>query len=316
MSRGLRILLGVLGVILVLAAVLAIAITVMIRRPFPKTDGRVELDGLSAEVTVIRDEMGIPHIYAENEKDLYFAQGYVHAQDRFWQMEFWRHIGQGRISEIAGEATINSDKFIRTMGWPRMAQDSLDYLTETEPEFIELLEAYSAGVNAYIADNEGALSVNQTVLGLVNEPWEIEPWTPLNTIAWGVVMSDDLSGNWDEELDRARLIRELGQADVETLLPLFPYADRPVIAPTSEQTGDLDEESRLNQPATDIDWGRVNLDLVAAPPPDGFAFGAADFVGSNNWVVSGEHTESGLPLLANDPHLGIQMPSIWYQVGL
>ncbi|MCB0030719.1 MAG: penicillin acylase family protein, partial [Anaerolineales bacterium] len=119
MSRGLRILLGVLGVILVLAAVLAIAITVMIRRPFPKTDGRVELDGLSAEVTVIRDEMGIPHIYAENEKDLYFAQGYVHAQDRFWQMEFWRHIGQGRISEIAGEATINSDKFIRTMGWPR-----------------------------------------------------------------------------------------------------------------------------------------------------------------------------------------------------
>ncbi|MCB0012544.1 MAG: penicillin acylase family protein [Anaerolineales bacterium] len=316
MSRGLRILLGVLGVILVLAAVLAIAITVMIRRPFPKTDGRVELDGLSAEVTVIRDEMGIPHIYAENEKDLYFAQGYVHAQDRFWQMEFWRHIGQGRISEIAGEATINSDKFIRTMGWPRMAQDSLDYLTETEPEFIELLEAYSAGVNAYIADNEGALSVNQTVLGLVNEPWEIEPWTPLNTIAWGVVMSDDLSGNWDEELDRARLIRELGQADVETLLPLFPYADRPVIAPTSEQTGDLDEESRLNQPATDIDWGRVNLDLVAAPPPDGFAFGAADFVGSNNWVVSGEHTDTGMPLLANDPHLSIQMPAIWYEVGL
>ena len=316
MSRGLRILLAALGVLLVLVAVLAITLTVMVRRPFPKTDGRIELEGLSAEVTIIRDEMGIPHIYADNETDLYFAQGYVHAQDRFWQMEFWRHISLGRISEIAGEATVNSDKFIRTMGWPRMAQASLDYYEENEPEFIDFLEAYSAGVNAYIADNEGALSLNQTVLGLVNEPWEIEPWTSLHTVGWGVVMADDLSGNWRAELNRARLIRELGQADVETLLPLFPYGDRPVIAPTSEQTGDLDAEARSGQQISGINWDHVNLDLVAAPPPDGFAFGAGDFVGSNNWVVSGAHTESGLPLLANDPHLSIQMPSIWYQVGL
>ena len=112
-----------------------------------------------------------------------------HAQDRFWQMEFWRHTGQGRISEIVGEATLDNDKFIRTMGWNRMAETTAAYYEEEEPEYYAILEAYSAGVNAYIEENRDNLSVNQTILELVGEPWEIEPWTPVNTVAWGVVMS-------------------------------------------------------------------------------------------------------------------------------
>ena len=316
MSRGLRIAVGILAVLVVLLAIIALTATIMIRRPFPKTSGRIDVPGLQAEVTVIRDAMGVPHIYAENEADLFFAMGYVHAQDRFWQMEFWRHISLGRISEIAGSATVDSDKFIRTMGWHRIAQDTLAFYSENEPAFLQTLEDYSAGVNAYIAQNEGALSVNQTVLGIVNEPWEIEPWEPLHTIAWGVVMSDDLSGNWREELRRVRLIEELGVADVETLWPPFPYGNRPVIAPTADQISDLEAFLAVGDATAAVDWSRVNTDIIGAVPPNGFALGTESFAGSNNWVVSGEHTESGLPLLANDPHLGIQMPSIWYEIGL
>ena len=277
MSRGLRIALGVGGVLLVLVVVLAITMTVMIRRPFPKTNGSIDVPGLEAEVTIIRDEMGVPHIYAENEADLYFALGYVHAQDRFWQMEFWRHVSLGRISEIAGAATVDSDKFIRTMGWNRIAQDTVDYYAANEPEFMGILEDYSAGVNAYIEQNEGALSLNQTVLGLVSEPWEIEPWTPLHSVAWGVVMADDLSGNWSEELRRVRLIEELGVADVETLWPAYPFGDRPVIAPTIDQVNDLEAAINQPQPTAAVDWSRVNTDIIGAVPTDGFALGAADF---------------------------------------
>ncbi|MFQ5421616.1 MAG: penicillin acylase family protein, partial [Anaerolineae bacterium] len=260
---------------------------------------------------------GIPQIYAANEADLYFAQGYVHAQDRFWQMEFWRHIGQGRISEITGSATLNSDKFIRTMGWNRYAAEAVAYYREEEPEFYAVLEAYAAGVNAYIDQHRDELSINQTILGLVNEKWEIEPWQPLDTVAWGVVMSDDLSGNWSSEIRRARLIRDLGEAAVANLLPTYPYDNRPVIAPTADQVNELPkDEAMLRELITAVDWDNVNLDVIAGRPENGFIFGASPFVGSNNWVIRGEHTDTGMPLLANDPHLAIQMPSIWYEVGL
>lgn len=314
MSRLARIALIIVGLVVVVVLIGAIALAVIVRRPFPETDGRITIAGLQEEVTVYRDEYGIPHIYAQNQDDLFFAQGYVHAQDRFWQMEFWRHIGQGRISEIAGESTVSSDEFIRTMGWNRIAADSLAYYEEEAPEFMAILDAYSAGVNAYIDQNRDQLSLNYTILGLVNEPWEIEPWTPLNTISWAVVMSDDLSGNWSDELQRAELIKEFGEATVANLLPRYPYDDRPVIAPTEAMPHV--EEASTAPGNTVIDWDRVDTNIVGEVPPDGFALGNGPFVGSNNWVVSGEHTDTGLPLLANDPHLGIQMPSIWYEVGL
>ncbi|MFQ5399817.1 MAG: penicillin acylase family protein [Anaerolineae bacterium] len=316
MNRIARIGLILGGIVFSLALVAAIALVVTIRRPYPDTDGTVTLSGLQDQVEIVRDEYGIPHIYAQNQEDLFFAQGYVHAQDRFWQMEFWRHIGQGRISEITGEAALNSDKFIRTMGWNRMAADTIAYYKEEQPEYYAMLEAYSAGVNAYIEAHRDELSVNQTILGLVNEPWEIEPWTPVNTVSWGVVMSDDLGGNWKSELSRARLIKELGKAAVANLLPTYPYGTRPVIAPTADQVNDLPEKTALEQLLAEVDWSRINTNIVGEVPENGFALGQGPFIGSNNWVVSGEHTDTGMPLLANDPHLGIQMPSIWYEVGL
>lgn len=316
MSRARKIILGIVGLLVALVLILGIVVFSNTRAPFPKVSGRVSVPGLEDTVEIYRDEMGIPHIYAENEHDLYFAQGYVHAQDRFWQMEWWRHVGLGRVSEIAGSGTVEIDKFIRTMGWNRLAENTLAYYEEEQPEYMHILEAYSAGVNAYIDANRDDLSLNMTILGLVNEPWEIEPWTPLNTISWGVVMADDLSGNWGNEVARAELIQKLGEAQVATLLPGYPYDNRPVMVPTDAMPF-LDSDSTDNPTSTThIEWENVQTTLVGTIPPQGFAFGSETFVGSNNWVVSGEHTESGQPLLANDPHLGIQMPSIWYEAGL
>lgn len=316
MSRARKIGLGVGGGIIVLLLVLVLVIYNQTRRPFPKVRGRVDVAGLQQPVDIYRDEYGIPHIYAQNEHDLYFAQGYVHAQDRFWQMEWWRHVGQGRISEIAGSGTVEFDVFIRTMGWNRLAEKTLAYYEQEEPEYVALLQAYSDGVNAYIEANRKSLSLNITILGLVNDKWEIEPWTPLNTITWGVVMADDLSGNWNSEVNRAKMIQALGEAQVANLLPGYPYENRPVTVPTDAMPF-LDSTTPTTPTSqTPIDWHNIQTNLVGAIPPDGFAFGADLFVGSNNWVVSGEHTSTGQPLLANDPHLGIQMPSIWYEIGL
>lgn len=315
MSRLARIALIVLGAILVLVLVGAVALTTTVRRPFPKTEGRVTAQGLQDDVQIYRDSFGIPHIYAQNQEDLLFAQGYTHAQDRFWQMEFWRHVGQGRISEIVGEATLDSDKYIRTMGWHRMAENTLRYYQEQQPQYVAMLEAYAAGVNTYIEEHREELSINRTILGLVNEPWEIEPWTPLNTISWAVVMSNDLGGNWREELNRAKLVDAVGEQAAAELMPLYPYDSRPVIVPTSSMPY-LSQASQ--RPALDgaVDWDNVNTDIVGQIPANGFALGRGEFVGSNNWAVSGQHTASGQPLLANDPHLSIQIPSIWYEVGL
>ncbi|KAA3660428.1 MAG: penicillin acylase family protein [Chloroflexi bacterium] len=315
MNRLTRISLIIFGIIVILAAALAITAVVMVRRPFPQTDGTLTIPALQDEVNVFYDEFGIPQIYAKNEHDLFVAQGYIHAQDRFWQMEFWRHTGMGRISEITGPPGLEFDRFIRTVGWNRMAAQNIAYYESEAPELMDVLHAYSEGVNAYIADHGDQASLNFTILGLVNEPWEIEPWEPIHTAAWGLAMAHDLGGNYGAELDRARLITELGEATTDTLLPGYPYNNRPVIVPSSELNID-GVKSSLNNGHAVVDWQNVNLNLVGNVPADGFAFGNGPGIGSNNWVVSGEHTDTGMPLLANDMHLSIQMPSIWYEIGL
>ncbi|MCL4267058.1 MAG: penicillin acylase family protein [Anaerolineae bacterium] len=314
MNRVLQILAYIFAVIFVLLLVVVGALLVVQRRPYPQTARAQTVPGLQDEVTIYRDEYGIPHIYADNLEDLLFAQGYVHAQDRFWQMEWWRHIGQGRISEIAGESTLDNDKFIRTMGWPRMAQTTVDYYRENEPEYYALLEAYAAGVNAYIGDKSpGELSLNYAILQAVNESWEIEPWEPIDTVGWGVVMSFDLANDIDRELAYARMIDQFGEQMVAELVPAYPYHNRPVIAPTDQLVSEIAGDGIPEGWGTAVNWQNVNTTLIGAAPQ---TLGGEFFVGSNNWVISGQHTDTGLPLLANDPHLGIQMPAIWYQVGL
>ena len=315
MNRAVKISLWLVSVLVLIIGALVMTGFVLLKRPFPTVNKTIEIAALSEPVNIYRDEFGVPHIYAENETDLFFAQGYTHAQDRFWQMEFWRHVSHGRISEITGTPGIEADKFIRTMGWNRIAVDTLAFYEEQEPEIMAMLEAYSAGVNAYITANPNNVSINYTVLGLVNDKWEIEPWTPIDTIAWSVVMADDLSGNWDGEIERANQIKALGASTVANLEPFYPYGQRPVIARTPELMEKEPEAQELYEGLTAVDWQNVSTTLIGQKPALGF-LGAGEFVGSNNWVIGGEFTESGLPLLANDPHLGIQIPAIWYEIGL
>jgi penicillin amidase len=316
MNRFVRIGLIIIGMVLVLVLVTVVSGSYAVKRPFPTTNDTLTLNGIQDEVTVYRDSFGVPHIYAGNQDDLFFAQGYVTAQDRFWQMEFWRHIGMGRISEIAGESALDQDKFIRTVGWNRMAEDYIDYYQQEAPEFIAILDAYSAGVNTYIDENRNNLPLQFQILGRVQDSWEIEPWQPVHTVAWGIVMANNLSGNWSNELTRARLYQELGQETVDTLIPGYPYHNRPVIAPTVDQVNEKASNSQRETTSIPINWQAVNTNLIGELPDIVKSEINDPNVGSNNWVISGEHTKTGMPLLANDPHLGIQMPSIWYEVGL
>lgn len=292
MRTILRILLILLVVVLLLGLAGFGVGYATVRRAWPQTDGTLQVTGLRAPVTVIRDRWGIPHIYASNLHDLLFAQGYVHAQDRFWQMEFWRRIGSGRLAEVLGRSALPTDRFVRTIGWHRAAAQEWE---QSDPETRAALEAYAEGVNAYISSRKGRLGLEFTLLGLTGRKFDPEPWTPLHTITWGKVMAWDLGGNMDEELVRAGIIARLGAGAAPVLMPPHP-PDRPVIAP---------------HPLTPATLRSVPEAVFTA-----HFLGEGDGLGSNNWVVAGSRTETGMPLLANDPHLGVQMPSIWYEVGL
>ena len=286
-----RVLLIVLGVLVVVLVLLAGAVGYFALSPLPKTNGTISAPGLQATVTIYRDEWGVPQIYADNSHDLFFAQGYVHAQDRLFQLDFQRRVGLGRLSEVLGEATLDTDRFLRTLGTNRAAQQDLEQLA---PETVAALQAYSDGVNAYIDEHKGDLPLEFRILG-----YQPEHWQPLDTIAWAKVMSYNLASNWDTELMRAQLIDAVGEDAAADLLPTYPEAGPYVIPPEVKSYSGLGELSYSDATA-----------LRRLLKTDG------GDIGSNNWVVAGSHTTTGNPLLANDPHLGLQMPSVFYEIGL
>ena len=279
-------------------------------KSFPKTDGEIQLEGLDGTVDIYRDPMGVPHIYATTPYDLFFAQGFVHAQDRFWQMDFWRHVGSGTISEMFS-SEVETDAFLRTLGWRVTAEKEWEAL---KPELKANLQAYADGVNAYLKDHEAtALNLEYSILSLLNPDYKIEPWTPINSLTWGKAMAWDLKSNINQEIERAVLLKTVPPEQVAALFPLYSE-DHPVIVNT---IGDGTSANAPIQPlASDIPDETLAalahnaslLDLALGPAGDG--------IGSNSWVIAGSRTETGMPLLANDPHLPIQMPSIWYQAHL
>jgi penicillin amidase len=311
-----KILIGILIFILVLSVLLVVLIPYNITRSFPQTNGEVQVPGLEEPVEVYRDAFGVPHIYASNSHDLFFAQGYVHAQDRFWQMDFWRHIGSGRLAEMFGESQLETDQVLRTLGFARVAQEELDTF---DPLSKAILDDYSAGVNAYLSERSGAdLSLEYLVLKAINADYQIEPWEPLHSITWGKVMAWDLGGNMDAEIEKTALLKDLTPQQVADLVPPYPD-DRPVIVPGFQISG---------RPAEQFAAANGPLSYLAVLTPAleqlkqktnllNNVLGTRGIgVGSNSWAVSGELTDTGMPYLANDPHLGAQMPAIWYEVGL
>jgi penicillin G amidase len=307
-----------LALVLVAGLVTGVVLT---RRPFPETDGSLTLAALDGEVEVVRDEHGIPQIYADTTADLMRAQGFVHAQDRFFEMDVRRHVTAGRTAELFGEAGVETDEFVRTMGWRRVAEQELALL---EPDTRAALEAYSEGVNAYLDDRSPSeLALEYTVLGLSGLDYEPEDWTPVDSLAWLKAMAWDLRGNMEDEIARVLLAVDHRRDQVEQLYPEYPYDEH---APIVRQGAVVDGryEPRATRPGTrnparpayspEMLTALEDLQRGVERMPQ--LLGRGEGIGSNSWVVDGDHSATGAPLLANDPHLGTSLPGIWYQVGL
>ena len=264
----------------VLGAIARLAITLLSKRRQARIDGRIAVAGLDGEVEIIRDRWGVPHIYASTEHDLFFAQGFTHAQDRMWQMDLSRRIAAGRLSEIVGGELIETDTIARTLGFSRNA--SLD-LKNMPQEIIDLFTAYADGVNAHISGLGGRLPVEFTLLR-----YRPDPWTVLDSLSYVRLLTWSLSYGWYPELVTARLIKAIGP----------------------ELAADL----RIEYPSDHVDTLPRGIEVGPPRSDDSPAGGFVSTGGASNaWAISGGRTTSGSALLANDPHLPLRLPSIWYE---
>ncbi|MDJ0380538.1 penicillin acylase family protein [Streptomyces sp. G-G2] len=329
-----------------------------VRASYPQTTGTLKLAGLTAPVEVKRDANGIPQLYADTDQDLFRAQGFVQAQDRFWEMDVRRHMTSGRLSEMFGSGQVETDAFLRTLGWRQVAQTEYD--TKLSPETKKYLQAYADGVNAYLKGKSGKdLSVEHAALKL-SEDYQPEQWTPVDSVAWLKAMAWDLRGNMQDEIDRSLMTGKLTQAQIDELYPPYPFDRNKAIVDggkveggkyvaqgstasgsssgsgantstsastgasantgTSASTGASANTSAVDNTTvqgasaglrTRLTSLAATLDQIPALlGPNGSG------IGSNSWVVAGKYTTTGKPLLANDPHLAPQLPSVWYQMGL
>ncbi|WP_423465343.1 penicillin acylase family protein [Promicromonospora sp. MS192] len=295
------------------------------RRPLPELSGEVQLEGLGSDVRVSRDAQGVPQIYADSAEDLFRAQGYVHAQDRFFEMDYRRHVTAGRLAELVGnnEDAIQADMVIRTFGWRHVAEEEFNVLDDSTRQY---LQAYADGVNAYLAGRSPSeTAVEYTVLDVSVEVNEPEPWDPIDSLAWLKAMAWDLRGNYDDELDRALAYSTLGDASrVAELFPAFSgTGNTPILDPADVGTGQATQQSQATQTASATGDVYGSPELAQAMEAAQRALDSVpvqiargEGTGSNSWAVSGKYTESGKPLLANDPHLDLAAPGIWAQVGL
>jgi penicillin G amidase len=254
------------------------------RRPLPKTTGTIELPGLHGRVTVRRDRWGVPHIEASDIDDLFFAGGFCHAQDRLWQMDFYRRVVRGRVSEFAGPETLPVDRLMLTLGIRRVAEQEVE---ELDPELRPRYQRFCDGVNAAAAAAP-APPFEMQLLRL-----DFEPWQPVDILSLGKLLAFGLSTNWERELVRADMVRELGPELAARLDPTYP-GENPIV---TQEAWSGDGVAMAGQ----IDAVRRALGL------------AAEASGSNNWAVSGERSVTGSPLIAGDPHLPPSMPGIWYE---
>ncbi len=258
----------------------------LLRRPLPRVKGTVRIPALAGPVEVIRDRWGVPHIMAQSATDLFLAQGYVHAQDRLWQMEFQRRAASGRLSEIFGAVALDSDRFIRILGFTRVVERETALLSA---EVAGLVDAYARGVNAFIDQHRHRLPIEFTLLRI-----DPRPWTTADVLVWSKMMALQLAGNWRSEILRARMVAAVG-ADRAAALEPQPGDGPLIVPPGARYTADL---------------GAAALQLAA-----GARRYLADVAGqgSNSWVVAGARSTSGAPLLANDPHLAVTIPALWYE---
>jgi penicillin amidase len=302
-----------------------------VRASFPQTKGSITLDGLSGPVDVKRDDYGIPQVYASSDEDLFMAQGYVQAQDRFWEMDVRRHMTSGRLSEMFGKSQVDNDEFLRTLGWDRIAKEEYDKTLSASTK--KYLQAYAKGVNAYLDGKQGKdISLEYVALGFTND-YKPGKWTPVDSVAWLKAMAWDLRGNMQDEIDRALMTSRLGPKEIADLYPEYPYGRNKTIV----QAGQYDEVTKTFEQSGAASTAGSSTDGTTGTSSSSGTSGLqsqlaglqnvlddlptavgvnGNGIGSNSWVVGGKYTITGKPLLANDPHLSASLPSVWYQMGL
>lgn len=283
--KALRQFVKVLAVLTFCALLIGGWLWISARRALPALDGDLTVAGITAPVSIGRDSRGIPLITAASEDDAYFALGYVHAQDRLLQMEMMRRQGQGRLAELIGIHGLETDRFMRTLGIYRRAEDDLRGL---DPVTLRAFERYAAGVNLWLAEGH-ALPLEFQVLFI-----KPEPWRPVDSLVWQKLMGLQLSGNWGDELFQSALVAKLG-AEKAAMLSPDPRPNDPVTMSRHDALYPSLASSRLFAAMTEV------IQPTSA---------------SNAWAVDGAHTRSGKPIVANDPHLNFQMPSVWFFAGI
>lgn len=283
--KAIRVLAKIIAVLVLLVVAGYAALWISAYRAQPMLDGEMKVDALAAPVTITRDAHGIPLITAQSEDDAYFALGYVHAQDRLFQMEMMRRQGQGRLAELIGKLGVEPDTFMRTLGVYRRAEEDLKSL---DPATLRAFERYAAGVNTWLAEGH-PLPLEYHLLF-----FSPEPWRPADSLVWQKLMGLQLSGNWYQELFQAALVAKLGPEKAAVLAP-DPRPGDPI---TMSQHAALFRQFQPERLLTAV------LDVIKPTSA------------SNAWVLDGAHTSTGKPIVANDPHLNFQSPSVWYFAGI
>lgn len=303
MTKPLKITLGILGSSIIILIAFIFFLKYLVTKSFPEYEGKINVKGIKGEVTIFRDEFGVPHIFAGEEYDLMFAAGYVQAQDRLWQMDISRRAGEGRLAEVLGNSATGFDRLFRTLNLTEIISK---IETELPPEVGSALKAYSDGVNAFILENQSNFPIEFDILGYEPELWKVE-----HSLLLSRLMAWDLNLAWWLDLTMGELTDKFGYEKAKELLPVYPATaptivkgklqDRKVLRNTSRNQFDIPNISGFKQLVQQYrNYFGIN--------------GSA--TGSNGWVISAAKSTSGKPILANDPHLGLPAPSKWYEMHL
>jgi penicillin amidase len=303
--------LGLLSGLVVLVLIAIIVAYGFARRSLPDLAGEAPVNGLAAKLEIVRDAHAVPHVFARSIPDAYFGLGYVHAQDRLWQLEQSRRVASGTLSELIGERGLKMDRLFRGLGIMRSARANL---TRLDDDTRSVLEAYARGINAWL-ESDPPMPIELAALGVTPAPW-----TPADTLGYVRLMAWQLAGNYGDELARVELAGVLGPGRAEAFLPPYPGYDPVPLAKLFAVYGELDVPLGRRAPLgalepTQHEPARSLLATLAAAASELRTLAPArlgEAVGSNNWVVDGTRSATGKPLLANDPHLALMAPSQWY----
>jgi len=290
--RKSKIIIGIIFSLIVIAIIVLFSLNYLVKKSFPEYDGTITVTPLHHPVKIYRDEFGVAHIFAEDEYDLFFSQGYVHAQDRLWQMDISRRAGEGRLSEVLGTATLKFDKMLKTVGFKQIA---LRLENQISPTSKMILQAYADGVNEFIRTHKGKFPIEFDMLN-----YEPEEWKPLHSLIISRLMAWELNISWHVDVVLGELVAKLGEEKARQVFPTYPE-NAPVIVDKSAAAKDL--EGLKN-------FAKLHNEFKQ------FFGTTGTHIGSNAWAVAPRKSFSGKAMLANDPHLGLSMPAKWHEIHL